>query len=107
MSGLPIPFICIQCGTDQNPCHVKVVGPTLGFFVSVAAAVGPSPESSRLLPYSHLLLDSLLAWGSILWMLRYRLGQAVSVFFVVGSRWSAMLPMRKAIVLKVLVVVGC
>ncbi|KAJ5539932.1 hypothetical protein N7513_008264 [Penicillium frequentans] len=27
-----IPFfpICFQCGTDQNPCHCKVVGPTLG-----------------------------------------------------------------------------
>ncbi|KAJ5683357.1 hypothetical protein N7462_006522 [Penicillium macrosclerotiorum] len=26
----PIFPICFQCGTDQNPCHCKVVGPTLG-----------------------------------------------------------------------------
>lgn len=26
----PILPICFQCGTDQNPCHCKVVGPTLG-----------------------------------------------------------------------------
>jgi hypothetical protein len=33
MSGIPFfPIfpICFQCGTDQNPCHCKVVGPTLG-----------------------------------------------------------------------------
>ena len=77
MSGLPVPFICIQCGTDQNPCHVKVVGPTLGFFVSVAAAVGPhlhSYSATRLMN----VLDRLLAWGVVLWVLRYRFGQAVS-----------------------------
>ncbi|KAJ5239844.1 hypothetical protein N7468_004463 [Penicillium chermesinum] len=27
---IPIFPICFQCGTDQNPCHCKVVGPTLG-----------------------------------------------------------------------------
>ncbi|KAJ5989059.1 hypothetical protein N7481_004269 [Penicillium waksmanii] len=27
----PIFPICFQCGTDQNPCHCKVVGPTLEF----------------------------------------------------------------------------
>ncbi|KAF1818641.1 uncharacterized protein K489DRAFT_384557 [Dissoconium aciculare CBS 342.82] len=31
--------ICIQCGTNQNPCHVKIVGPTLGFVVGVCLAV--------------------------------------------------------------------
>lgn len=48
--------ICIQCGTgkhsiprggqrayltstDQNPCHVKVVGPTLGFILGVGMAI--------------------------------------------------------------------
>ncbi|RAH87466.1 hypothetical protein BO86DRAFT_3847 [Aspergillus japonicus CBS 114.51] len=25
----PILPICFQCGTDQNPCRCKVVGPTL------------------------------------------------------------------------------
>ncbi|KAJ5644852.1 hypothetical protein N7507_010863 [Penicillium longicatenatum] len=33
-----IPFfpICFQCGTDQNPCHCKVVGPTLGKLVCLS-----------------------------------------------------------------------
>ncbi|KAJ5468092.1 hypothetical protein N7475_005844 [Penicillium sp. IBT 31633x] len=33
----PIFPICFQCGTDQNPCRCKVVGPTLGKFGSSAA----------------------------------------------------------------------
>ncbi|EMC92390.1 hypothetical protein BAUCODRAFT_38442 [Baudoinia panamericana UAMH 10762] len=36
---LPLPIVCIQCGTDQNPCHIKVVGPTAGFIVAVCLAV--------------------------------------------------------------------
>ncbi|EFW20142.1 conserved hypothetical protein [Coccidioides posadasii str. Silveira] len=27
---IPFPIICFQCGTDQNPCRCKFVGPTLG-----------------------------------------------------------------------------
>lgn len=27
---IPIFPICFQCGTDQNPCRCKVVGPTIG-----------------------------------------------------------------------------
>ncbi|KAH9830692.1 hypothetical protein Tdes44962_MAKER09003 [Teratosphaeria destructans] len=66
---LPFPVICIQCGTgkdtttpsplrgshthdltpelfpDQNPCHVKVVGPTLGFVTGVVLAVVCWPAS--------------------------------------------------------------
>lgn len=30
MAFIPIFPICFQCGTDQNPCHCKVVGPTMG-----------------------------------------------------------------------------
>lgn len=44
MSGLPIPWICFQCGTDQNPCHCKVVGPTIGFGVAIALAVSRNTE---------------------------------------------------------------
>ncbi|KAI0121099.1 hypothetical protein BJ170DRAFT_644894 [Xylariales sp. AK1849] len=40
MDCIPLPIICFQCGTDQNPCHCKVVGPTLGFLTTVAMAVG-------------------------------------------------------------------
>ncbi|SMQ45535.1 unnamed protein product [Zymoseptoria tritici ST99CH_1A5] len=39
MDCLPLPVVCIQCGTDQNPCHVKIVGPTLGFLVGVVMAL--------------------------------------------------------------------
>ncbi|CAK3952462.1 polyol transporter 2 [Lecanosticta acicola] len=42
--GIPLP-ICIQCGTDQNPCHVKIVGPTLGFLTGVVMAVFCWPAS--------------------------------------------------------------
>ena len=38
MDCLP-PIVCFQCGTDQNPCRCKVVGPTLGFFVTVGMVV--------------------------------------------------------------------
>lgn len=32
MCDVPFFFfpLCFQCGTDQNPCRCKVVGPTLG-----------------------------------------------------------------------------
>ncbi|KAL2014030.1 hypothetical protein VTN00DRAFT_1555 [Thermoascus crustaceus] len=39
MVFIPIFPICFQCGTDQNPCRCKVVGPTLGFIVTICAAV--------------------------------------------------------------------
>lgn len=32
MFWIPFP-LCFQCGTDQNPCRCKVVGPTLGMDV--------------------------------------------------------------------------
>ncbi|TGO35008.1 hypothetical protein BHYA_0173g00020 [Botrytis hyacinthi] len=46
MCDFGIPFVCIQCGTDQNPCHVKIVGPTLGFGVGVLSAYVGQPRSS-------------------------------------------------------------
>ncbi|OCK85188.1 hypothetical protein K432DRAFT_287323 [Lepidopterella palustris CBS 459.81] len=39
MDCFGFPVICFQCGTDQNPCHCKVVGPTIGFGVTVVMAV--------------------------------------------------------------------
>lgn len=30
---IPIFPICFQCGTDQNPCRCKVVGPTIGMSI--------------------------------------------------------------------------
>lgn len=45
MDCIPLPIICFQCGTDQNPCHCKVVGPTIGFGVAVVLAVICYPTS--------------------------------------------------------------
>ncbi|KAF2095629.1 hypothetical protein NA57DRAFT_44124 [Rhizodiscina lignyota] len=45
MDCIPLPIICFQCGTDQNPCHCKVVGPTLGFATTVVMAVFCWPAS--------------------------------------------------------------
>ncbi|THX11911.1 hypothetical protein D6D13_04510 [Aureobasidium pullulans] len=45
MDCLPIPFVCFQCGTDQNPCHCKVVGPTIGFASAIVLAVVCWPAS--------------------------------------------------------------
>ncbi|KAF2249694.1 hypothetical protein BU26DRAFT_482361 [Trematosphaeria pertusa] len=42
---IPLPIICFQCGTDQNPCRCKVVGPTLGFGVTVIMAIVCWPAS--------------------------------------------------------------
>ncbi|PSK58604.1 hypothetical protein C1H76_6882 [Elsinoe australis] len=42
---IPLPVVCFQCGTDQNPCHCKVVGPTLGFVVAVGMAIFCWPAS--------------------------------------------------------------
>lgn len=43
MDCIPLPIICIQCGTNQNPCHCKIVGPTIGFGVAVVMAVSEIP----------------------------------------------------------------
>ncbi|KAJ9191152.1 hypothetical protein DTO166G4_4838 [Paecilomyces variotii] len=45
MVFIPIFPICFQCGTDQNPCHCKVVGPTCGFIACVLAAIVCWPAS--------------------------------------------------------------
>lgn len=45
MECIPLPIICFQCGTDQNPYHCKGVGPTIGFGVAVVLAVICYPTS--------------------------------------------------------------
>ncbi|KAL4979317.1 hypothetical protein BDW66DRAFT_111652 [Aspergillus desertorum] len=46
MCDVPFFFpVCIQCGTDQNPCRCKIIGPTLGFVVTIVAAVICWPAS--------------------------------------------------------------
>ncbi|EDN08982.1 hypothetical protein I7I51_00639 [Histoplasma capsulatum] len=44
MFWIPFP-LCFQCGTDQNPCRCKVVGPTLGFLTTVLSAIVLWPAS--------------------------------------------------------------
>ncbi|KAH7446167.1 hypothetical protein KP509_01G042700 [Ceratopteris richardii] len=40
MAGIPICLpVCIECGTHDNPCRCKVVGPTLGFVACCLAAI--------------------------------------------------------------------
>ncbi|EUC39875.1 hypothetical protein COCMIDRAFT_110299 [Bipolaris oryzae ATCC 44560] len=41
---VPIP-LCIQCGTKDNPCHCKIIGPTIGFVVTVGMAIVCWPAS--------------------------------------------------------------
>ncbi|PKY08222.1 hypothetical protein P168DRAFT_314345 [Aspergillus campestris IBT 28561] len=40
----PIP-LCFQCGTDRNPCHCRVIGPSVAFIVSIVTAVVCYPAS--------------------------------------------------------------
>ncbi len=47
-----IPF-CVQCGTRQNPCHCKVVGPTLGVVAFIIAAVVEWPVGAVVWCFRH------------------------------------------------------
>jgi hypothetical protein len=38
MACIPIP-VCIECGSPDNPCRCKIVGPTLGFVAFCVAAL--------------------------------------------------------------------
>ena len=80
----PIFPICFQCGTDQNPCHCKVVGPTLGmcpvgmligeltspgFCATVVSAVSDQILHDADLPWLIGILPGLLlASVDLLWM---------------------------------------
>jgi hypothetical protein len=59
MACVPIP-ICIQCGTTDNPCRCKIVGPTLAFIGFVVAAVIEWPIGA-LVCCSHKTGDRLFA----------------------------------------------
>jgi hypothetical protein len=65
--------------SDQNPCHLKIVGPTLGFVVTVVAAVC---YSGSFTPGAFMLLilglGDLLARIDLLWMLCVRDWKEVS-----------------------------
>lgn len=83
MDCIPVPVVCFQCGTDQNPCHCKVVGPTIGFLVTVGMAVStmymlvpvPGLTGMHRAFWAMMVLifpDRLLARKSFLLLLRVR-----------------------------------
>ncbi|EFJ27342.1 hypothetical protein SELMODRAFT_147726 [Selaginella moellendorffii] len=45
---------CVQCGTRQNPCHVKVIGPTLGFVAFAIAAAVEWPVGAIMYPFRRI-----------------------------------------------------
>ncbi|KAJ7233573.1 hypothetical protein O6H91_05G058400 [Diphasiastrum complanatum] len=45
---------CVECGTTQNPCRCKVVGPTIGFLAFVVAAVIEWPLGALVYPFRHI-----------------------------------------------------
>ncbi|GLJ05162.1 hypothetical protein SUGI_0012450 [Cryptomeria japonica] len=49
-AGFPV---CIQCGTHDNPCRCKVVGPTLGFAAFLVAAVVEWPVGALIFCFRH------------------------------------------------------
>lgn len=63
------PIICFQFGTDQNPCHCKVVGPTLSFLTTVFCGVSVQDQGAEA-HVSDGILDLLLACVSALLLLR-------------------------------------
>lgn len=72
------PIMCIQCG--KGPLGIKVIGPTIGFFVTVAVGVclasGSSVALMRIL--ADGLADCVLAGLAVLLLLRDGHRQEVS-----------------------------
>lgn len=63
------PVVCIQCG--QGPLGIKVIGPTIGFFVTVAFGVSSNFNVSMIASISdNYVSDLLLAGSSFLRLLR-------------------------------------
>lgn len=73
---LPIFPICFQCGTDQNPCRCKVVGPTLGiwflhildFYISMLI-VTSSGFICTVVAAVRISISQLLPWLELNWQL--------------------------------------
>ncbi|KAJ6187914.1 hypothetical protein N7519_002822 [Penicillium mononematosum] len=71
----PIFPICFQCGTDQNPCNCKVVGPTVGKFgyseifcypLSIFCGCGCTQAGKEYALLSFYFLTSRLTMSSML-----------------------------------------
>ncbi|PIA49995.1 hypothetical protein AQUCO_01300616v1 [Aquilegia coerulea] len=44
---------CVQCGTQDNPCRCKFVGPTLGFVGFAIAAIIEWPVGAVVYIFKH------------------------------------------------------
>lgn len=51
---IPIFPLCFQCGTDQNPCRCKVVGPTLGMYSVLCTLYSPWIDNAACLRKERL-----------------------------------------------------
>lgn len=45
--------VCFECGTTDNPCRCKVVGPTLGFVAFCVAALVEWPVGAVVWCFNH------------------------------------------------------
>lgn len=45
--------LCVQCGTHQNPCRCKIVGPTLGVVAFLITAVVEWPLGAAIWCFRH------------------------------------------------------
>lgn len=50
------PFVplCFECGTRRNPCHCRILGPTVGFVAFAVAAVVEWPVGMFVYCFRHL-----------------------------------------------------
>ena len=50
------PFVplCFECGTRRNPCHCRILGPTLGFVAFAVAACVEWPVGAFVYCFRHL-----------------------------------------------------
>jgi hypothetical protein len=50
------PFVplCFECGTLRNPCHCRILGPTLGFVAFAVAACVEWPVGAFVYCFRHL-----------------------------------------------------
>jgi len=60
-------MLCIQVGSHDNPCRIKIIGPTLGFIVGVVAAVICWPLGVIIYCCNRPMADNLFSRPVALW----------------------------------------
>ena len=63
-------MLCIQIGTDDNPCRCKIVGPTVGFALGLLAALFCWPVGAILWLFHrdagrHMMGKPMLVWSTV------------------------------------------